>query len=153
MIERSPTMKNNISRIFAIVAIAVIGLCASPKPAAAQDSFKGHFTLTETVRWNGANLPAGEYDFTLQSMSTPSRILLHGPNGYALVLTGARSEKMEERASSLTIEHRGGSTFISQLYLAELGVELRYSAPKLPNNEIAQGPSSTEQVLVAMTTK
>jgi hypothetical protein len=146
-------MKANISRIFAIVAIAVIGVCASPKPAAAQDAFKGQFTLAEQVRWNDTLLPAGEYTFVLKSNSSPAQILIHGPKGYMFMTTSAKSERVENRASSLTVEHRGGSRFVSELYLADLGVELRYSAPKLPNNEIAQGPSSTEQVLVAMTTK
>jgi hypothetical protein len=37
------------------------------------------------------------------------------------------------------------------MYLADLGVELRYQAPKTPKKdvELAQGPASVEQVLIA----
>jgi hypothetical protein len=36
--------------------------------------------------------------------------------------------------------------------LAELGLELRYQVPSIPKNErqLAQGPASTEHVLIAM---
>jgi hypothetical protein len=51
----------------------------------------------------------------------------------------------------LTIEHRGGTSFVRSMYLAELGVELTYSAPKTPKQdvELAKGPVSTERVLIA----
>jgi hypothetical protein len=146
-------VKNNLSRILTIIAIALIAVCASPAPAAAQDAYKGRFTLTNDVRWSQTLLPAGEYTFALKSSALPAQILIHGPNGFAMVLTSATSRKEGDASSSITIERRGGMRVVSDLYLAELGLDLRYSAPKLPHNEIAQGPSSTEQVLVAMTTK
>ena len=146
-------MKNNLSRILTIIAIGLIAVCASPAPAAAQDAYKGRFTLTNDVRWSQTLLPAGEYTFALKSSALPAQILIHGPNGFAMVLTSATSRKQGDASSSITIERRGGMRVVSDLYLAELGLDLRYAAPKLPHNEIAQGPSSTEQVLVAMTTK
>jgi hypothetical protein len=146
-------MKNNLSRILTIVAIGLIAVCASPAPAAAQDAYKGRFTLANDVRWSQTLLPAGEYTFALKSNSLPAQILIHGPNGFAMVLTSATSRKEGNASSSITIERRGGMRVVSDLYLAELGLDLRYAAPKLPHDEIAQGPSSTEQVLVAMTTK
>jgi hypothetical protein len=146
-------MKNNLSRILALAAIALIAVCAAPAPAAAQDAYKGRFTLTSDVRWSQALLPAGEYTFSLKSAAVPARILIHGPNGFAMVLTSATSTKNSDASSSITIERRGGMRVVRDLYLAQLGLDLRYAAPKLPHNEIAQGPSSTEQVIVAMATK
>jgi hypothetical protein len=146
-------MKNNLSRILAIVAIGLIALCAAPKQAAAQDAFKGSFTLTEDVRWANAFLPAGDYTFSLRSNSVPARILLHGPNGYAMILTSARSTRDTQGVSSLTVERRAGTRFVTDLYMADLGIDLRYQAPKLPHDQIAQGPRETEKVLVAMATK
>jgi hypothetical protein len=146
-------MKKNLSRIFAIVAIAVIAVCAAPAPAAAQDAYKGRFTLTHDVRWSQALLPAGEYTFSLKSTSLPAQILVHGPNGFAILMTSATATKNRDASSCITIERRGGMRVVSDLYLAELGIDLRYNAPKLPDNEIAQGPRETEQVLVAMATK
>ncbi len=145
-------MKANLSRIIAIAAIGLIALCASPTPASAQDAFKGSFTLASDVRWSNALLPAGEYTFALKSTAAPAQILLHGPNGYAFILTSVKSDGAGERGSSLTIERRSGTRYVTELHLAELGMNFIYSAPKLPDNEIAQGPATTERVLVAMTT-
>jgi hypothetical protein len=146
-------MKNNLSRILTIVAIGLIAVCAAPAPAAAQDAYQGHFTLPNDVRWSQNLLPAGEYTFALKSSGLPAQILIHGPNGFAMILTSATSRKQSDASSSITIERRGGMRVVSDLYLAELGLDLRYAAPKLPHNEIAQGPSATEQVFIAMTTK
>jgi hypothetical protein len=146
-------VKNNLNRILTIVAIALIAVCASPAPAAAQDAYKGRFTLTNDVRWSQALLPAGEYTFSLKSNTLPARILIHGPNGFAMILTSATSTKDTNASSTMTIERRGGMRVVRDLYLAELGLDLRYAAPKLPHNEIAQEPRSNEQVLVAMTAK
>jgi hypothetical protein len=146
-------MKNNVSRILAIVAIALICVCAAPAPAAAQDAYKGRFTLTHDVRWSQALLPAGEYTFSLKSTALPAQILVHGPNGFAMLMSSATDTKKNDAFSSISIERRGGMRVVSDLYLAELGIHLRYSVPKLRHNEIAQGPSSTEQVLVAMAAK
>ena len=119
----------------------------------AQPAFKGQFTLTEDVNWNGTELPAGNYDFTLDSRALPAKILLHGPNGFSFVLTSAVNGKERGETSMVTIERRNGSRYISELYLAEIGMDLRYRAPKLPNNQIAQGPVTVEHVLVAMNGK
>jgi hypothetical protein len=48
----------------------------------------------------------------------------------------------EGDSSKLTIEHRGGVSFVRSMYLADLGVELTYRAPKTPKKdvELAEGP-------------
>ena len=148
-------MKFNFTRILAITAIALMALCASAAPASAQDAFKGSFTLPEDVRWANASLPAGDYTFVLPSTSLPAEIILHGPNGSAMILTSATDKRNDGDSSNLTIERRGASRFVSDIYLADLGLHLRYRVPSLPKEEreLAQGPVSTEQVLIAMAKK
>jgi hypothetical protein len=146
-------LKNNLSRILTIVAIALIAVCSAPAPAAAQNAYNGRFTLPSDVRWAAALLPAGEYTFSLKSNVLPAQIVIHGPNGTSMILTSISELKKGDAPSSLTIQHRNGMRVVSDLYLAELGIDLRYAAPKLPHNEIAQGPGQSEQVLVAMATK
>ena len=146
-------MKNTLSRILTVIAIGLIAVCASPAPAAAQDAYKGRFTLDNDVRWAQVMLPAGEYTFALKSVGLPAQIILHGPNGFAIVLTSSTDTKNSDAPSSITVDRVGGMRVVRDLHLAELDIDLRYSAPKLPHNEIAQGPRTTEQVLVAMTTK
>jgi hypothetical protein len=148
-------MKSNFSRILAIATVGLIAVCASANPASAQSAFKGSFTLPEDVRWANASLPAGDYTLVLKSNSLPAQIVLQGPNGSVFIQTGATDQRNDGESSNMTIERRGNTRFVRDLYLADLGVHLRYSVPSLPKNErmLAQGPASTEQVLIAMAKK
>src|SRR5215469_14031588 len=92
-VERRPTMKKNITHIVAIAVLGLVTFFAIPNRVHAAPVFKGQFTLTNDVVWNGMELPAGNYDFTLNSMAMPAKILLHGPKGYMWVLTSAVSGK------------------------------------------------------------
>ncbi|HEY2819510.1 MAG TPA: hypothetical protein VGJ06_00605 [Candidatus Acidoferrum sp.] len=146
-------MKKHISHFVAIAVLGLVTFFAIPNRVQAAPAFKGQFTLTSDVVWNGTELPAGKYDFTLDSRALPAKILLHGPNGYMFVLTSAVSGKEQGETSNMTVERRNGTRYISELYLAELGIDLRYRAPKLNEKEIAQGPVTTEHILVAMNGK
>ena len=144
-------MKTNLTRIVAIATIGLIAICASASSASAQNAFQGKFTLPNDVRWANASLPAGDYTFSLNSPTMAGWIVLNGPNGGVFILTSVIDKRNEGDSSKLTIEHRGGTSFVRSMYLAQLGVELTYGAPKTPKQdvEIAQGPASVEQILIA----
>ena len=147
-------MKTNFVRVFTALAVGLIAVCASATPAAAQDAAKGSFTLPNDVRWQNASLAAGDYTFTLKSRAMPNQIIIRGENGAAMVMTSVTSERPAGEQSFLIVEHRGGSRFVRELYLAPIGVHLRYRVPEAPKNEreLAQGPAVTEQILIAMNT-
>jgi hypothetical protein len=144
-------MKTKFTRIVAIATIGLIAICASASSASAQNAFQGKFTLPNDVRWANASLPAGDYTFSLSSTSVPGQVILQGPNGGAFILTSVIDKRNEGGSSKLTIEHRGGISFVRSMYLADLGVELTYRAPKTSKKDVepAQGPVATEQVLIA----
>jgi hypothetical protein len=146
-------MKKHITHIVAIAVLGLVTLFAIPNRVQAQPAFKGQFTLTNDVVWNGKELPAGSYEFTLDSTAMPAKILLHGPNGFMFVLTSAVSGKEWGENSNITVEHRNGTRYISSLYLADLGIDLRYRAPKLNEKLIAQGPATEEHIAIAMNGK
>ena len=139
------------NRIFATAAFALAALCASAVPASAQAVCAGSFTLPQEVRWQGGTFPAGEYTFRMDSVAAPARIMLNGPDGRALVSALVADQDAGGGPSSLTIERRGGRAFVRELYLASTGLRLRYHVPKAPKEQLlAQGPVTTERVLVAM---
>jgi hypothetical protein len=144
-------MKTTFTRIVTIATLGLIAICASASSASAQNAFQGKFTLPNDVRWENASLPAGDYTFSLRSASVPAQVFLQGPNGGAFILTSVTDKRNEGDSSKLTIEHRGGISFVRSMYLADLGVELTYRAPKTPKKdvELARGPASIEQVLIA----
>jgi hypothetical protein len=142
-------MKTNFTRILAIAALGLIAAIVSAKPASAQAAFKGSFTLTSDVRWDQANLPAGDYTFTLESSSVPARIVVRGPNGSQFVSTSSTDVKSIDAPSNLQIVRRNGESRVSQLYLADLHMILLYQeGSKSKGKELAMGPVTTEQVRV-----
>jgi hypothetical protein len=142
-------MKKQITHVVAIAVLALVTFLAIPNRVQAAPAFKGQFTLTSDVVWNGTELPAGNYEFTLDSTAMPAKILLHGPNGSMFVLTSAVSGKAQGESSNMTVERRNGTRYISSLYLADLGIDLRYRAPKLNEKVIAQGPVTVEHIAIA----
>jgi hypothetical protein len=146
-------MKSLRNRMLAIAAFALAAVCASATPASAQAAFKGSFTLTHQVRWQNAILPAGDYTFQMESLAAPARIVIQGPNGYQFISALVADQKVSER-SMLIVENHGRSSVVSELRLAPINRILRYSVPKAPKEvELAQGPVTREQILVALNVK
>lgn len=142
-------MKSLRNRMLVGAAVALAAICASAVPAKAQAAFQGTFTLPNDVRWQGSMFPAGDYSFKMDSATTPARIIVKGPNGSAFVTALVADRAGVSEQSTLTIEHRGGSSVIRELYLAEIGLRLHYNVPKAPKDkELAQ--VTTERLLVAM---
>jgi len=146
-------MKSLRNRMLVIAAVALAAVCASAVPASAQLACKGSFTLSHEVRWQNATLPAGDYTFEMQSLASPSRITVKGPNGYQFI-TAAVANEIKSDQSMLIIEHRGSRSTIAELRLSSIGRSFRYAVPKAPKDvEVAQGPVTREQILVAVNVK
>lgn len=141
------------NRMLVIVAFALAAVCASATLAAAQAVYKGSFTLPHEVRWQNATLPAGDYTFEMKSLEASSPIRLNGPKGSQFIPALVADEKVNEQ-SMLVIETRGSLSAVTELRLSDIGRTLRYAAPKPPKDvELAQGPVTREQVIVAMKAK
>jgi hypothetical protein len=146
-------MKSLRYRMLVIAAFALAAVCVSAIPASAQSVCKGSFTLSHEVRWQNATLPAGNYTFVMQSLASPSRITLKGPNGYQYI-TALVADKTDSDQSMLIVENRGRNSTIAELRLSSIGRSLRYAVPKAREQaEVAQGPVTREQILVAVNAK
>ena len=144
-------MKSTVLRILTVATLGLIAVCASANVASAQSVFRGKFTLPEDVRWGNASLPAGDYSMSVKSIGLPVLVTLEGPNGGTFIMTGTTDKRDSGDSNNLTIERRNGDRFVSKLYLADFGVELKYQVPSQAkgDRELAQGPASTEQLLIA----
>jgi hypothetical protein len=115
-----------------ILAVGVAG--ASAIPAHAQ-SATGKFTLTHEARWGNVLLSPGVYSFALQSPSLPAAIMVSktGAAQVAIVLPAAVSAERLSNGSTLVLTRtQAGESFVSALYLGDLGLSLHYSAPRSP---------------------
>jgi hypothetical protein len=141
------------NRMLVITAFALASICLSATPATAQGVYKGSFILPHEVRWQNATLPAGDYTFEMKSLEASSLIRLNGPKGSQFIPALVANEEASEQ-SMLVIETRGSVSAVAELRLSGIGRSLRYATPKAPKDvELAQGPVTREQVLVAVKTK
>jgi hypothetical protein len=139
-----------LTRIFAIAAIGFGSICAFVNPASAQN-IQGSFTLSHEIRWQSAVLPAGHYTFAMESAAVPCKMIVRGPNGAAFELSSSTDRRTTEGPSVLILERRNGNSYVRELYMADRGLHVFYNVPKSPKSEklLAQGPASTERVLIA----
>lgn len=144
-------MKNQRNRISAILALALVAFGISASLAMGQTAARGSFTLPFEVRWNSAVLPAGDYTFNMRSTAFPAQMILEGPNGRIFILGMVVSDEETGQGSSLTVNRRGGTRFVKDLYLANSGKRISYWEPKPPKDELlAQGPTTTEAIRVSI---
>jgi len=122
------------SMLFKVVILAIGALAASASPAQAQ-SATGKFTLTHEARWGNVLLTPGVYSFALQSPSLPAAIMVGktGAAQVAIVLPASVSAERPAVGSTLLLNRTAsGESFVSALYLGDLGLSLHYSAPRSP---------------------
>jgi len=120
------------SKFLKVLILAVGALAAASTSAYAQTA-TGKFTLTHETRWGNVMLAPGDYIFSLRSSSLPAPIMVSkaGSEQVAIVLPWVVSTERAAGESRLVLLHsEGGESFISALYLADLGVSLHYPGPK-----------------------
>jgi len=146
-------MKIHRNRFLALTAIAllVIGVCVS-RTSAQASSLRGSFTLPFEVNWQGNTLPAGDYTFALLSPTLPAIVSVRGPQN-VFIMANVVDQKKTDAKSRLTIQPRGNTRFVEELYLADLHMNIRYSIPKeKAERQLAQGPAP-EYIAVATSGK
>ena len=143
-------MKSLRHRILVLTTLTLAVLGANAIPAAAQaDLYKGSFTLPVAAEWPNTRLPAGHYTFSMKSVDFPVRIRVEGENGTVYVVSVGTSQRDSGDNSFLILEQRGDSKFVRELYLAQIGLHVRYYVPAQSKEDLlAKGPAKTERVSI-----
>ena len=138
------------SKLFDLRVIVCSLGCLAGSFASAQVSH-GTFTLPRETRWGGAVLAPGAYSYTLDRASMPGTVKVRAPGSTAMILVNAGIvQSPESAASHLLLVTEGRQTSIREFYLSDLGLTLRFRAPKAKYAILAQGPPPLkEKVLVA----
>jgi hypothetical protein len=146
-------MKLNRGYFPTLASLSFLVLASFCSPVKAQaPAYQGKFSLPYEVTWQDAQMPAGEYTFTMKSKAFPSRMVVHGPNGTIFVSAIGLSGEHASGNSELSVENRDGKRYIRDLYLADFDLHFRYSVPKMKDLSrevlLAQGPNTTDHVAV-----
>ncbi len=131
-----------------VLVLFVGALGASGVPASAQ-STKGTFTLAHKVRWGTAVLPAGDYEFSVDTLTWPARVMVRDLSGAtsAIILPQAYSDQKLPGGSTLVMEKEAGESVVSSLKLANIGLALEFHSGKVatPESETL-GPIADSQL-------
>ncbi len=137
-----------------VVFLALLATVASTGLLSAQD-VRGTFTLPFEAKWGMATLPAGDYEFKLDTASGPHiATVRQGQRTLAMIMANAGSTRGKVAGpSALIIVRRGRTGFVRALRLAEVGATLEYLPPKGERQLLAQGPVLIQRIAVSVSGK
>lgn len=125
-------------RSFSLVVLTLAAIAAFPAVGHAQ-AVEGKFTLSHEAHWGAAVLPAGDYEFRLDSTNYSARVLVMKSSGErsALLIPMSMSSGVRVGASQLNLVETGEGTFVSSLCLKDPGVEFYFATPKVTSTQTA----------------
>jgi len=122
---------NSIRKFVYASALTLSAFTFAPNLASAQNAV-GKFTLTHSVLWQNATIPAGDYKFKVENRGASEMLTLSkvsGPAaGYMLLVNDVTSAK-EPSIDRLTVVARGGKHYVKEMELPELGMRLNFAVP------------------------
>jgi len=122
--------------------LALTTLTLAPALASAQE-WRGQFTLTHSVLWEKASVPAGQYEFTFKNEGASGVLMLtklDAPHAGFLFLVSDTEQARPSDTSKLTLLHVSAGSYVSAMTLADDGVTLRFTAP----------PQTAEKVIASV---
>ena len=126
-----------------VLTLSVLNLTAVL--ASAQDA-KGAFTLTHDVRWQGALVPAGDYQFTLESKGGASEMLMlrkiSGAAAGFMMLVHDTRPAPPSGLNQIVLESTASGIFVSKMNLPRFELALHFTVPKEgANTQVARAGS------------
>ncbi len=108
------------------VGIAMLG--AYSQPASAQ-AVRGKFTLAQATRWGSNELPAGEYEYTVEQHASVSLVFIHGTakgSKTGIILSPNWDATTDFHASKIELVSNGAEMSVQSFYVAALGRVFHY---------------------------
>lgn len=125
--------------------LGVTTFSLAPALASAQESH-GQFTLTHSVLWEKAVVPAGAYQFSFKAEGATGVLTLaklDSPHaGFMFMVTD--TDESRASASELVLQKVAAGSYVSAMTLANDGVTLHFTAPpKIAEKVIARASNGT----------
>jgi len=126
---------------FAFAAVLSLSAIAFTPATASAQTARGSFTLPHDVRWQNASVPAGEYQFTLDSKG-PSQLMtlrrIDGNRVSFMLLVNDTISASSGNLDRLVLVPREGKTLVKSLELPYYGMTLNFAVPSAgTENEVA----------------
>jgi hypothetical protein len=116
-------------KLFTKLGVAALALGALTTSGNAQNAYQGKFTLPFETHWGSATLPAGDYTFALQSMSSPYTLYIRGEKVNAIIMASSTDDKGVAARAQLNLVEIGDVQTVETFDAPELGQTFVYSTP------------------------
>lgn len=121
----------SLRKLIYAAVLAMTTLSLAPALASAQESH-GQFTLTHSVLWEKAIVPAGQYVFNFKNEGATGVLTLtklDTPHAGFLFMVTDTEESPTSDTSQLTLRSFSAGSYVSAMTLGENGLTLRFAAP------------------------
>jgi len=143
--------KRSISMV-AVMALVLVAATVSPSLASAQKQVEGKFTLPCTTYWGTTILPAGDYTFSVSSVSQHGAVLsVRGEKSMRVTVIANNNSIVEQNA--LELKRSGSAAVVTKMYLAEAGISMQFRASASARELVAAAttPPQTELAKIIVT--
>jgi len=126
---------------FAALLAAITGTFA-PIRVSAQEAANGKFTLTHSVRWGNAVIPAGSYRFTFKPEGVSPVLYLSTASGSPasyMVLVQGTDELASPAINRLVVKTTKFISYVTEMELPDFGMTLHFSEPHTTEKTVAKG--------------
>ena len=115
----------------ASIAVLTLGTLSLLPGAASAQTARGSFKLSHEVYWQSAVVPAGTYNFSLESKG-PSELLtlrsVSNGSGFMILVNDVGASKFSD-LNRLVMVSRGDKSFVRSLELPEYETVLHFTVP------------------------
>jgi hypothetical protein len=137
------SIRTSTIRRFAYAALlAFTTLNFAPSLASGQEVARGKFTLSHDVRWGNVTVPAGEYQFSMESDAVARVVTLnqldHNHKSFLLLVHDMEDAKPTDHSRLVLRTAMDGSSYVSAMQLPEFGVTLMFATPARTEKQIAR---------------
>lgn len=119
-------------RKFAFTAVLTLGTLSLLPGAASAQTARGSFKLSHEVHWQNAVVPAGTYDFSLESKGPSDLLTLRNVSGSGasfMILVNDVVSSSYSDLNRLVVVSKGDKSFVRALELPEFETVLHFSVP------------------------
>ena len=116
-------------KLFTKLGVAALALGALATSGNAQNVYQGKFTLPFETYWGGTTLPAGDYTFSMSSISSPYTLYIHGAQGNAIIMAAATDDLAVSDHAQLNLVDIGDVETVQTFDAPELGRTFVYFTP------------------------
>jgi hypothetical protein len=131
----------------ALLAVVMFGVAAATLQA--RPASRGHFVLPYDVEWGTVSLPAGDYTFAIDHVTSSGTILLYrGTQAVGMVRSQVLdSDASQNKSSELLCVRHDGKVSVRALELPEVGT-FYFALPKGMSTLVAKQPELMEAISV-----